>query len=280
MSKLTEHQQTNQAYWDDLVDLHTAQKTGSDRYRVQEFLNGECILDPLVRGEIGDVAGKSLLHLQCHFGLDTLSLTRLGATVTGVDFSPKGVATARKLSADSGMPGRFIEGRVEDVPSLVDEQFDMVFTSWGAIVWLGDLGVWATTISHALKPGGVFYMAEGHPLVMALDDETEAGDLPPPITFDYFGSAEPTRFDTANDYADEGVVLSSTQTYEWFHSLGEIVTSLCQAGLRIEFLHEHKVLSWRGVPGLVKRDDHYYGLPDGWPGIPLSFSIRAVKDRV
>lgn len=123
-------------------------------------------------------------------------------------------------------------------------------------------------------------MAEGHPLVMAFDDEAEAGDLPPPITFDYFGGTEPTSFDTASDYADEGVVLNSTQTYEWFHSLGEIVTSLCRAGLRIEFLHEHKVLAWRGVPGLVKQDDHYYGLPDSWPGIPLSFSIHAVKDRV
>ena len=171
MRKLTEHQQTNQAYWDDLVDLHMAQKTGSDRYRVREFLAGDCILDPLVRDEIGDVAGKSLLHLQCHFGLDTLSLARLGAFVTGIDFSPKGVATARKLSADSGVPGRFIEGRVEDVADLIQEQFDMVFTSWGAIMWLGNLGAWAATIGHALKPGGVFYMAEGHPLVMAPDSD-------------------------------------------------------------------------------------------------------------
>ncbi|MFP6742542.1 MAG: methyltransferase domain-containing protein [Alphaproteobacteria bacterium] len=94
-----------------------------------EFLDGECILDPLIRGEIGDLEGKSLLHLQCHFGLDTLSLARLGAAVTGVEFSSKAIATAQKLSADSGVPGRFIEGRMEDVPSLINEQFDKVFTS-------------------------------------------------------------------------------------------------------------------------------------------------------
>ena len=123
-----------------VVDIHVAQDTGGGGYRVREFLDGDCILDPLVRAEIGDVEGKSLLHLQCHFGLDTLSLARLGATVTGVDFSPNGIATAHKLSDKSGVPGRFIEGRIEDVPSLIDEQFDMVFTSWGAIIWIADLG--------------------------------------------------------------------------------------------------------------------------------------------
>jgi 2-polyprenyl-3-methyl-5-hydroxy-6-metoxy-1,4-benzoquinol methylase len=115
---------------------------------VAEFLDGDCILDPLIRGEFGDIKGRSLLHLRCHFGLDTLSLARLGATVTGVDFSSKAVATARKLSTDSGVPGRFIEGRVEDVPSLIDEQFDRVFTSWGVIMWLSDLAAWAVASDH------------------------------------------------------------------------------------------------------------------------------------
>ena len=277
MSKLTEHQRANQAYWNDLVDIHMAQNTGGRGYRVREFFDGDCILDPLVRGEIGDIEGMSLLHLQCHFGLDTLSLARLGASVTGVDFSPNGVATARKLSEQSGVPGRFIEGRIEDVPSLIDEQFDMVFTSWGAINWLGDLGVWAAAIDHALKPGGVFYIADAHPLVMAFDDEAEPGDQPPPIIYGYFPSAEPTGFETTSDYADEDVVLKTTRTFEWFHSLGEIVTRLCEVGLRIEFLHEHNVLAWRGVKGLVRQDEYFHRLPDGWPNIPLSFSIRAIK---
>lgn len=277
MGKLTDQQQTNQTYWNNLVDVHTARSVDGEGYRVQEFLDGECILDPLVRGEIGDIEGKSVLHLQCHFGLDTLSLARLGASVTGLDFSPNGVATARKLSEQSGVPGRFIEGRVEDVPSLIDEQFDMVFTSWGAINWLGDLGAWAAAIDHSLKPGGVFYIADSHPLLNALDDEAEPGDQPPPIIHDYFPSQHPTRFENTNDYADEGVVLKTTRTFEWFHSLGEIVSRLCEVGLRIEFLHEHNILTWRGVKGLVRKDKYFHRLPDGWPDIPLSFSIRAIK---
>ena len=175
MSELTEHQKANQAFWDDLVDIHAAQDGDGEGYRVRKFLDGECILDPLIRSEIGDIEGKSLLHLQCHFGLDSLSLARLGATITGVDFSPNGIAAARKLSDDSGVPGRFIEGLIEDVPSLIDEQFDMVFTSWGAIIWLADLGAWTAAIDHALKPGGVFYIADAHPLLLAFDDEAEPG---------------------------------------------------------------------------------------------------------
>ncbi|MFP6742543.1 MAG: hypothetical protein VCD33_13105 [Alphaproteobacteria bacterium] len=145
-------------------------------------------------------------------------------------------------------------------------------------MWLGDLGAWAATIGHALKPGGVFYMADVHPLLQAFDDEAESGDQPPPITYGYFSGSEPTGFDTANDYADENAVLRTTQTYEWFHSLGKIITSLSAVGLRIEFLHEHKILAWRGVKGLVKQDEHFYGLPDSRPRIPLSFSLRAVKE--
>ena len=278
MNRLTEHQQTNQAYWDSLVDIHAAQNSGGEGYRVREFLAGDCILDPLVRGEIGDIAGLSLLHLQCHFGLDTLSLARLGASVTGVDFSPKGVATARQLSEQSGVPGRFIEGRVEDVPSLIDEPFDRVFTSWGALNWLGDLGAWAGVIDHTLKPGGVFYIADAHPLVLAFDDEAEPGDRPLPIIYDYLSSDQPIGLETANDYADEGIALTVTRTFEWSHGLGDIVTRLCDVGLRIEFLREHNVLAWRGVKGLVRQDEYFHRLPDGWPDIPLSFSIRAVKD--
>lgn len=278
MSELTEHQKANQAFWDDLVDIHAAQDGDGEGYRVRKFLDGECILDPLIRSEIGNIEGKSLLHLQCHFGLDSLSLARLGATITGVDFSPNGIAAARKLSDDSGVPGRFIEGLIEDVPSLIDEQFDMVFTSWGAIIWLADLGAWTAAIDHALKPGGVFYIADAHPLLLAFDDEAEPGGQPPPIIYDYLSSDEPIGLENANDYADESVVLKTTRTYEWSHSLGEIVTRLCEAGLRIEFLHEHNVLAWRGVKGLVRQDEHFHCLPDGWPNIPLSFSIRAVKE--
>ncbi len=124
----------------------------------------------------------------------------------------------------------------------------------------------------------MFYIADAHPLLLAFDDQAEPGDKPPPIIYDYLSSDEPIGLETTNDYADEDVVLKTTATFEWSHSLGEIVTRLCEAGLRIEFLHEHNILTWRCVPGLVKQDEYFYRLPDGWPNIPLSFSIRAVKE--
>ena len=185
MADLSEQERANQLYWDELVDVHQNAGSFSD-YRVQEFLNGECILDPLVRSEIGDISGLSVLHIQCHFGLDTLSLARLGATVTGLDFSANGIETARRLSVESGVPAEFVEGRVEDARSLISGQFDMVFTTWGAIGWLADLTPWAENIGHFLKPGGVFYILEGHPMTLSLDDTWTSDPSIPPIVYDYF----------------------------------------------------------------------------------------------
>jgi 2-polyprenyl-3-methyl-5-hydroxy-6-metoxy-1,4-benzoquinol methylase len=158
---------TNLAHWEEMVEVHVQ---GGAYCKLPDFRAGEAILDPLVTSEIGDVRGKKILHLQCHFGLDTLSFARLGAEVTGIDFSPAGIAAAQALSAETGVPGRFIRCKVDEVPQHLDETFDMVFTSWGAICWLADLKVWGKIIAGALGPGGVFYMAEGHPLALAIDD--------------------------------------------------------------------------------------------------------------
>lgn len=264
----------NRARWDELVAVHRA---GPEGYRVAEFLAGESILDPLVAGEIGEVTGKRVLHLQCHFGLDTLSLARLGAEVTGVDFSAKAIAAARALSAESGVPGRFVACKVEDAPAHIDGPFDLVFASWGTINWLPDLTRWAQVIAQVLAPGGGFYMAEGHPFLFTLDEVP--ADAPEPLVVRYpcLARPRPLRFDEPNDYADQDAELANRTAYEWPHGLGEVVTALSRAGLAIDYLREHEVVPWKAIPALVKKDRYFWELPESLPRIPLSFSLRAAK---
>ncbi|MDZ4738140.1 MAG: class I SAM-dependent methyltransferase [Rhodospirillaceae bacterium] len=269
-----EFDRVNMTYWDQLTALHAE----GDAYRVQQFLGGACILDPLVRSEIGDIAGKSLIHLQCHFGLDTLSLARLGATVTGVDYSPKGIETARRLSVESGVPGTFVESRIEEAPARIAQKFDMAYVTWGALNWLPDLTAWARTVAHVLKPGGFLYLAEFHPLAQAIDiDETGANGMLA-IRYPMVGKAEARRWETATDYADEATPLQHNATWEWNHGLGEVIGALIGAGLRLAYYKEHPYLAWRSFPAMIERDEFFFGLPDNLPTIPLAYSLKAVKE--
>jgi 2-polyprenyl-3-methyl-5-hydroxy-6-metoxy-1,4-benzoquinol methylase len=269
-----EFDRVNKTYWDQLTLLHAE----GDAYRVQQFLGGACILDPLVRAEIGDIEGKSLIHLQCHFGLDTLSLARLGAQVTGIDFSPKGIETARHLSAESGVPGTFVESRIEDVPGSIERKFDIAYVTWGALNWLPDLAPWAHTVAHVLKPGGFLYLAEFHPLAQAIDMNETGTDGTLAIRYPMVGKATPHRWETAIDYADEATPLEHKSTWEWNHGLGEVIGSLLGAGLRLAWYREHPYLSWRSFPAMIEIDEYFYGLPENLPAIPLAYSLKAVKD--
>lgn len=270
-----EYDRVNKAYWDQLTELHNV----GDVYGVETFLGGESILDPLVRADIGDVAGKSVVHLQCHFGLDTLSLARLGARVTGVDFSPRAIATARALSAKSGVPGTFIESRIEEVPALIQERFDMAYVTWGALNWLPDLKPWAATIATLLKPGGHLYLAEFHPLAQAIDinENGENGRLS--IAYPMVGKATARQWTSDTDYADEKTKLPVDKTWEWNHGLGEVFGNLIDAGLRIEFYREYPYLCWRSFPAMVEIDDRFFGLPPHLPQVPLAYSLKAVKPQ-
>lgn len=261
----------NLARWEEQVGIHV----GSDFYRVKEFLAGETSLDPLILDEIGDVRGKRLLHLQCHFGLDPLSLAREGAVATGLDFSPKAIAEAERLARETGLDVRFVCARVDDAPERAGTGYDIVFSSWGVLMWLPDLKVWAKNIATCLAPGGFFYLAEGHPMLWAFDDEAETREGNYRAVRDYFLEG-PQRWENARDYAEPDVSLTHFQSHEWQHTLGEVVTALAEAGLRIEFLHEHDRLVWPGLPCLVRRGD-YYVAPDGTPRLPLSYSLKARK---
>jgi SAM-dependent methyltransferase len=256
--------QANRTLWDAWTKLHLQPGV----YGVEEFRAGETTLKQIELGEVGDVAGKTLLHLQCHFGLDTLSWARRGAIATGVDLSPEAITAARALSAETNTPARFVCAdlyTLPETPELRGERFDVVFTSYGVLGWLPDLGGWARVIAHFLKPGGSFYMVEFHPLLYVVDPETHdsAGNV---LDHRYFYRPEPVRATYSGTYAvPEGETW--TTAYFWDHPLGDVVTALCDAGLRIEFLHEHP------KPAGVTYHASYAD------DLPYLFSVRATAPR-
>lgn len=272
---LDKYRQANRDNWDDRVPIHVV----SDDYDVARFKSDKEHISDVVAFDaplVGDVNGKSLLHLQCHFGQDTLSWARLGASVTGIDFSSKAIEAAKQLNADAGMSGRFIETELYDTPNVLDEKFDIVYTSIGTICWLPDIRRWADVISHFLKPGGVFYIREMHPILWSMDYEREDGLKV--LEFPYFEKAEPIMWEDGTTYTDGDAQLKHTVNYEWNHSIGEIITSLIEAGLSIEYLKEYPYLSGKfGVPGVEQGDDGMWRFPDSKDSFPLMYSIRATK---
>ncbi|MFW6115486.1 MAG: class I SAM-dependent methyltransferase [Chloroflexota bacterium] len=276
---MSEHAQTNRAWWDERVSLHA----DSAFYDVKAFKDGDLTLMDLERSELGDVAGRSLLHLQCHFGLDTLSWARLGAQVTGVDFSEEGIALARSLSEDLGIEAAFVCSDVYELPAMLSGEFDIVFTSYGVLCWLPDLVRWAEAIAHFLAPGGTFYIAETHPFALVFYDEEDAEDLQ--VHYPYFQGPEPMRFEDAGSYAEPMAESTHRVTYEWTHTLGDVVNALISAGLQIEFLHEFPYACCRMLPFMEQDEDGWWRLtpPDGsaWAGdgVPLTFSLKARKGQ-
>jgi len=267
----TAYVDSNRAMWDELVSIHEA----SEFYDVAGFLAGRNTLTEIELRELAPlVAGKDLLHLQCHFGLDTLTLARLGARVTGVDFSGEGVTTARRLAAAASLEARFIQADVLTLDTVLDERFDIVYTSWGVLIWLSDLKRWADQVRRALRPGGRFYIAEFHPAAYALDDRIESDVIRP--GYSYFHSSEPLCFDDeCGDYADPTAKTTHTRSFEWQHTMGDIVSSLTGVGLVIEFLHEfpHTIgLTW---PFLVTGPDGLKRVRGHEDTFPLSFSLLA-----
>ncbi|MGE3961190.1 MAG: class I SAM-dependent methyltransferase [Dehalococcoidia bacterium] len=275
----------NLARWDESVAIHAA----SQGYDLEGYLRGEKTLYAVETEEVGDVTGRTLLHLQCHFGMDTLNWARLGATVTGLDFSPEAVVRATQLAEEIGITdARFIETNLYDAPHVLSEQFDIVYTGIGALNWLPDIRGWARVAAGFVKPGGFLYLYEGHPMLWSLDEDQPA----PPfqLRYPYFEVAQPVEWDWDQTYTD-GPKLKNTRGYEWNHGLGEIVTALIEEGLRLEFLHEHRTLAWQGLPSMVPVEG---GVADGthhqrrvaWQlpeaqrdMVPLMYSLRASRPR-
>ena len=272
----TELKAANRELWDSWVELHVP----SEFYDLPGFIAGRDTLDPVELDEVfeavGEIKGKSLLHLQCHFGLDTLSWARHGARVTGIDFSGKAVAHARRLAAELEIDARFHQADVTDpgavAAALAKETFDVVFTSHGAICWLPDLQPWARTIADSLKPGGIFFICDSHPFT-SLFDETNNPELR--IRFDYF-YRQALAFEEKGSYAVPDADFEGV-SYSWQHPFEEIMGSLTEVGLCVGSLREYPYLFWRWFSWMVKDADGSFRLPDGMPRIPLMFSLTATK---
>lgn len=265
---------TNKRNWNERAAIHVRDEAGG--YRVQAFLDGADNLHDTEHEELGDVAGLRIAHLQCHFGIDSLCLARRGASVTGLDFSSVAIAAARDLQHRTGLDARFVEGNVYDARSLIEGMFDMVYVTWGAIGWLPDLERWAQVVASLLKPGGRLYLLEGHPSLLVAD-EKDPGLRP---GFDWRTPQDrPLVTHEETTYTGDTAKIENATTIEWIHPLSDVVNAIIGAGMRIEQLNEHEKLAWAFAPIMVPVEGRrrMWVLPEGFPRLPLSYSVWARK---
>lgn len=255
----------NKDLWNQRVAVHK----DSAFYDVDGFKKGDSSLKQIELSELGDVNGKKLLHLQCHFGMDTMSWARLGAEVTGIDFSEGAIDTANKLSAETGIPATFICSNLYDLKEHLHEKFDIIYTSYGVICWLPDLEKWADLIASYLKPGGIFYMAEFHPVLWMFDENFEK------IKY-YYHNQELITVNSEGTYADRYADIRAKE-YSWNHSLSEVINVLISRGLRIEFLHEFSYSPFNCFNHLEIGLDGNYRIRGQEDKIPMVYSIKATK---
>lgn len=233
----------NRDHWEEILQQNSLTDAV---YRAEEFLAGETALLPIEEEEVGEVAGKTLLDLQCFAGVRTLSWARKGATVTGVDISAEAIEIARSLAAETGLENQatFIEANVYDLPAVHDGQYDVVFTSFGVLCWLPDLERWAEVVGEYLKPGGTFYLAEHHPIADVLSFDFDRDGASIDIETSYFSTETPA---TGNG-----------PPYKWTHSLGETLSSLLDAGIELRFVHEHPFSPLERFPGMIQDENRYW----------------------
>jgi len=262
----------NQKMWDEFAKEHF--QVENEFYSVNSFLEGKSTLRPFEIDEVGDVNGKNLLHLQCHFGLDTLSWEREGAIVTGIDFSGEAIKLAKILTVRAKLNGNFIQTNLYDLPNVLSEHFDIIYTSMGVLCWLNNLKKWAEIIAHFLKKGGFFYIADGHPFSKMFDNG-HPEELQ--LKYNYFHSAEPKEEIAEGSYASSNTHMKPHKEYEWDHSLSDILNSLIQAGLKIEFFNEHPFFPFQPYSFMEKDSNGYYRLKNQKVEIPLLFTLKASK---
>lgn len=265
MSKTSDYFKTNKDTWNTKVKVHA----GSAMYDLEGFKKGKSSLMTYETSALGDVKGKSLLHLQCHFGQDTLSWTRLGAKCTGVDLSDQGIKLAESLNAEMGLDAEFVCCNVLDTSEFIKTEFDIVFTSYGVIGWLPDLKPWGQMIAERLKSGGLFYMVEFHPIVWMFDYLKDR----PVLRYGYMQD-EAIYEEYEGTYADTGSKMMSKE-YGWNHGLSEVINALIEAGLRIDFLNEYDESPYDVLPNLKPTVSGNFETQDKL--YPLIFEIQASK---
>ena len=270
------YQDVNRASWDERAPAHAA----SPDYNVQGFIDDPGLLSGVVRFDrplLGDVSRLRGIHLQCHIGTDTVSLSRLGARMTGLDFSPASIQEARSLVARTGDDVDFVEADVYDAaPALGGEQFDLVFTGIGALGWLPNISRWAATVGTLLRPGGRLFIREGHPILWALADPGPDGRLV--IDLPYFEREEPSIWEEGGTYVETDAVFTANTTHEWNHGLGEIVTALHDEGMQLTGLVEHDSAPWEALPGQMTKDGFgEWRLTDRPWRLPATYTLQAVR---
>ncbi len=257
----------NKDLWNNKVDVHVKSKF----YDMEGFLSGKSSLTEIEADALGDVSGKSLLHLQCHFGQDTLTWARRGAIVTGVDFSEKAIDLASSLAGQLKLDARFILANVYDVPEVLDEKFDIVFTTFGAIPWLPDLEKWASVVSRSLKPGGTFYLAEFHPTLYIFNFDNYK------VEYGYFTEKNPYSEEITGTYADHDSEVKGKE-YFWNHSISEVVMPLLKEGLQVLDFQEYDFSPYQCFPNMEEREPGRFV----WGGnfgvrLPHVFSLKMAK---
>ena len=255
----------NKNAWNKKTDAHLK----SDFYDVDGFLKGNSSLNEIELALLGNIKGKSVLHLQCHFGQDSISLERLGAKVTGVDLSDKAIKRAGELAEKAGVDATFICCNIYDLPDHLTEEYDIVFTSYGTIGWLPDLDKWANIISRFLKPNGKFVFAEFHPVIWMFDDKFEK------VAYDYLKSEAIVETETGT-YADKDANIE-TELVMWNHGIGEVVTSLINNGLEINSLNEFDYSPYDCFNGTIKAEPGKFRIKHLEYKIPMVYSVLATK---
>jgi SAM-dependent methyltransferase len=273
---MSEYLTLNRANWDERAPAHAA----SPDYAFARFGSDPAYLSHVVRFDIprlGDITGLRGVHLQCHIGTDTVSLQRLGARMTGLDFSGESLKQARELAKLAGADIEFVQSDVyEAVSALGAGQFDLVFTGVGALCWLPSVARWAQVVAGLLRPGGRLFIREGHPVLWALDEPREDKLLA--LEYPYFERDEALVWDEGSTYVATDAVFSHTVTHEWNHGIGEIVTALLAAGLDLTMLVEHDSVPWEALPGQMSLgDDDEWRLTDRPDRIPLTYTVQARK---
>lgn len=265
-NKYQEYFAANKSNWNKRVSVHI----NSEFYNAKKFLSDKNSLNNIELDELGDITGKSVLHLQCHFGQDTLSLANLGAEVTGVDFSENAIQEANSLAKEIDIKAKFICSNIYDLKEKLDEKFDIVFTSYGTIGWLPDINKWANIVSHFLKPGGKFLIADFHPFIWMFDDNFEK------FQYSYFHDEAPIEEILEETYTDGDSKINLKQ-FSWNHPLSDVTNSLINNGLDIISLKEYNYSPYNCFPDMIEIQNGKFVFEKYGGKLPLVYSIKASK---
>jgi SAM-dependent methyltransferase len=273
---VTDSLDLNRASWDERAPAHAA----SPDYAFERFVSDPEFLSDVVRFDVprlGDIRGLRGVHLQCHIGTDTISLSRLGARMTGLDFSPAALAEARRLATALNAEVDFVESDVYAAPDVLDRaSYDLVFTGIGALCWLPDIRRWAGVVGALLRPGGRLFLREGHPMLWTLADPRDDGLIV--VEYPYFERSEPTVFDEGGTYVATDVEFQHNVTHEWNHGLGEVVSALLAEGFELTMLEEHDSVPWEALPGQMEQlPDTEWRLADRPWRLAHSYTLQAVR---